>query len=205
MGRLSKATIARRRNGRAQNPTVEDVSEDEDMNFEEDDLLDEGFFFLDEGDPLDEGSNNFSEDEDEEVDEDEPNELQNEAAINHFNAVLREAQDMAVKAEREAAGGKPKRKRHYTRNAPRTKRYHAQMRRELSASGQTLISSMFHKKSNSIPQSSTAHPPETIEIMDEDCEPEEEDEIDASLQRLFPKKNQVIVSLLIWNIMVVSH
>lgn len=130
MGRQSKATIARLNNlprhGNAQNPTVEDVSDDEDMDSEDEDLLGEGFFILDEGDPLEGDSDVSSDSEDEEIDEDEVEELQNEAALHHFNAILFEAQIMGVKAEREAAGEKPKRKRHYSGNSDRTKRHHAQ-------------------------------------------------------------------------------
>ena len=50
--------------------------------------------------------------------------LQNEAEIKHFNAVLLEAQAMAVKAEHEAAGKKSKHKWHNTGNSDRTKRRH---------------------------------------------------------------------------------
>src|SRR5271168_5313511 len=63
MGRRSKATIARINNlekvKNAQQPSVEDVEEDEDMDFEADDLLEEGFFFLDETDALDEESDGY--------------------------------------------------------------------------------------------------------------------------------------------------
>ena len=49
-------------------------------------------------------------DEDEELDRDKLDGLINEAKIEHFNAILFEAQAMAVKAEHEANGEKPKRK-----------------------------------------------------------------------------------------------
>jgi hypothetical protein len=113
MGRRSNATISRLGNlpkpKKNQNPTVEDVSDDEDSDFVNEDFLEHGFFFLDEGTPLEEDLASDS-DSDEEVDEDELNDLKNEADIEHFNAVLVHAQAMAVKAECEAAGGKSKRK-----------------------------------------------------------------------------------------------
>src|SRR6266567_3134951 len=89
-----------------QNPSVEDGSDDEDLDFEDDDLLEHGFFFLDDS-PSEEDSDS---DEDEELDEDELDGLINEAKIEHFNAILFEAQAMAVKAECEANGEKPKHK-----------------------------------------------------------------------------------------------
>ena len=108
---------------------------------------------------------------DEEVDGDELNELKNEADIEHFNAILTHAWAMAVKAEREAAGEKLKRKRHYTGNSERTNRRHAQKRRKLEATGQKLISSIFMKKW----KEPTAHimaetnqtKPEVIEICED--------------------------------------
>ena len=103
-----------------QNPTVEDVSDDEDSDFVNEDFLEHGFFFLDEGTPLEEDLA-LDSDSDEEVDEDELNDLKNEADVEHFNVVLVHAQAMAVKAECEAAGGKSKRKQHYTGNSARTK------------------------------------------------------------------------------------
>ena len=62
---------------------------------------------------------------DEEVDE-ELDELKNKADIEHSNAVLAQAQAMAVKAEHEAAGEKPKCKQHYIGNSACTKQNHAQ-------------------------------------------------------------------------------
>src|SRR5277367_6476918 len=152
MGRRSKATISRLNNlpkqKNSQNPTVEDVPDQDDKNFDDEDFLEHGFFFLDEESPLEEDLDGPGGDESDNdaVDEDELTGLQNEADIEHFNAVLAKAQAMAVKAEREAAGEKPKRKRHYTGNADRTKRHHAKKRRELAATGQKLISLMFAKK-----------------------------------------------------------
>jgi len=186
MGRQSKATKARRSNlGRLnnpQNPSVEDASDDEDLDFEDNDLLEHGFFFLDDS-PSEEDSDS---DEDEELDEDELDGLINEAKIEHFNAILFEAQAMAVKAEREANGEKPKRKRHYTGNSTRTRQYHAQKRRQLAATGQKLINSWFsrEKKPNILPPKDSA--PEVVEISDNSDASEGEDEIDACVHRLFP-------------------
>lgn len=89
------------------------ASDDEDLDFEDDNLLEHGFFFLDDESPS-EDLEDFDSDEDEELDEDELNELMNEAKIKHFNDILFEAQAMAVKAEHEAHSEKPKRKQHYT-------------------------------------------------------------------------------------------
>jgi hypothetical protein len=63
-------------------------------------------FFLDDSETDILGENSDSDDD--EVDE---VSLRNEADIEHFNAILLEAHAMAVNAEREAAGKKPKRKR----------------------------------------------------------------------------------------------
>jgi|SRR5882724_4378026 len=104
-----------------QNPTVEAVSNNDDTDSDDEDFLEHGFFFLDEGTPLEDDNGSDSDDDDEEVDEDGLNKLQNKADIDHFNAVLFHAQAMAVKAEHEAAGEKPKRKQHYAGNSDCTK------------------------------------------------------------------------------------
>ena len=96
--------------------SVEDVSDNEDMDFKEDDLIEEGFFFLGEGDAVAEDSDD-SDSDDDELSKGELDELQNEAEIEHFNAVLFKAQAMAVKAEREAASKKTKWKQHYPGNS----------------------------------------------------------------------------------------
>ena len=198
MGRQSKATKARHRNlGRVNNPqnlSVEDGSHDEDLNFEDNNLLESGFSFLDDESPSEEDYDS----EDEEPDEDEPGRLIDEAKINHFNAILFEAQAMAVKAEREANGAseKPKRKRHYAGNSTRTRQYHAQKRRKIAATGQKFINTWFSKEKKPNLNSATELPledlgQETIEISDDSDASEGEessgnDEIDASLHRLFP-------------------
>ena len=161
------------------------------MDFEDDDLLEHGFFFLDDESPSEEDSDASDSDEDEELDEDELDGLINEAKIEHFNAILFEAQAMAVKAECEANGEKPKRKRHYTGNSTRTRQYHAQKRRQLAATGQKFINSWFSrekKPSELLPKDAA---PEIVEISDdsdasEDEESKDKDEIDACVHRLFP-------------------
>jgi hypothetical protein len=195
MGRQSNATRARLNNlgktNNPQNPSVEDVSDHEDSDFE-DDLLEHGFFFLDD-EPESEDGSDGSDSEDEEADEDELDGLTNEAEIEHFNAILFEAQAMAVKAEREAIGEKPKRKRHYTGNSNRTLRYHAQKRRQLAATGQKFISSWFSTRGK---PNLTEDAQEIIEIS-EDSDPSDneedggEDDVDASLHRLFPGTSSV--------------
>lgn len=143
-------------------PSVEDVSNDEDSDFEGDDLPKHGFFFLDGESSTEEDSD----DSDKELDEDELDRLINEAKIQHFNAIFFEAQAMAVKAEREASGEKPKRKCHYTGNTSRTRRYHAQKRRQLAATGQNFINSWFlrEKKPNELLPKDAA--PEIVEISE---------------------------------------
>jgi hypothetical protein len=200
MGRQSKATLAQLNNlprpVNPHNPTVEEISDDEDTDFEDEDFLEHGFFFLDEGPGGEEISDDSCGADEEEVDEDKLNGLQNEADIEHFNAILAHAQTMAIKAEREAAGETPKRKRYYMGNSVRTKRYHAQKRRELTATGQKLISSMFVKKKT---QDSTLTDgnealPDVIEIADDfDSSDGEDDEIEASLKQLFPGEPEVNV------------
>jgi hypothetical protein len=195
MGRQSNATRARLNNlgktNNPQNPSVEDVSDHEDSDFE-DDLLEHGFFFLDD-EPESEDGSDGSDSEDEEADEDELDGLTNEAEIEHFNAILFEAQAMAVKAEREAIGEKPKRKRHYTGNSNRTLRYHAQKRRQLAATGQKFISSWFSTRGK---PNLTEDAQEIIEIS-KDSDPSDneedggEDDVDASLHRLFPGTSSV--------------
>ena len=110
-----------------QNATNEEVSDDEDMDFEDEDYLEYGFFFLDEEPTSKEDLDSDGFDTDEEV-EDELEGLENEADIARFNAVLAHAQAMAIKAECEAAGEKTKHKQHYTGNSVRTKRHHVQKR-----------------------------------------------------------------------------
>ena len=191
MGRQSKATISRLSNlQKSKNthiPTFNDVFDEEDTISDDEDFPDHGFFLPDEGISHEEDSEDSDSDDDEEFDEEELNELQNEADIDHFKAVLAHAQAMAVKAEREAAGEKPKRKRHYTGNSDRTKRHHAQKRRKLEATGQKLISSMIFTKKAKEPTAHITEANQEQQIFDDlDLEDLDGDEIDASLKELFP-------------------
>ncbi|KAF8220864.1 hypothetical protein L208DRAFT_1382502 [Tricholoma matsutake] len=149
-----------------QNPTVDNVSDNDDTDSKDEDFLEQGFFFLDEGTLLEDDDGSDSDDDDDEVDEDELNKLQNEADIEHFNAVLIHAQAMAVKAEHEAAGEKPKRKQHYTGNSDCT-------------------NSMFIKKPTPNITEESKMPPNIIEISDNSDLDEDNDEIEASLKELF--------------------
>ena len=180
-----------------QNATNEEVSDDEDMDFEDEDYLEYGFFFLDEEPTSEEDLDSDGFDTDEEV-EDELEGLENEADIAHFNAVLAHAQAMAIKAEHEAAGEKKKHKQHYTAgNSVHTKRQHAQKRRELAATGQKLISSMFTKKvtESTLMEENEAPPgPDAIEIpddLDSNSLDKGDDEFEASLKQLFPGEHEV--------------
>ena len=117
------------------NPTIEEVPDDEDMDFEDGDYLECGFFLPDEEPTSEEDPDLDGFDTDEEVNEDELEGLENEADIVHFNAVLAHAQAMAIKAEHEAAGEKPKHKQHYMGNSVHTKQYHAQKGQKLVTTG----------------------------------------------------------------------
>lgn len=123
MGRQSNGTQTHLKNlqqcNRAKKPTIEDVLESEDEEYcpptwkQTSDLLDEGFFFLDE----ESDGNSDSEFGDEEGEEDELKELRTEAELFQFNSILAEVQAVAIQAEKEATESKPKRKRHYTGNS----------------------------------------------------------------------------------------
>ena len=152
MGRWSKGIISRLNNFRKDKntltPLVEhDFDEIEEMDSDEDfQDLEHGHFLLDKGNSHEEDTEDSDSDSsDEELDKEELTELQKEADLEHFRTILTHAQAMAVKAECEAAGKKPKRKRHYAGNSDRTKWDHAQKHRKLEVTGQKLISSMFTK------------------------------------------------------------
>jgi hypothetical protein len=194
MGQQFKATRAQLNNlGKVknhQNPSVEDVFEEEDSDLE-DDLLEHGFFFLDDG-PDSEEASNGSDSEDEEIDEDKLDGLINEAEIKHFNAVLFKAQAMAVKAEREVIGEKPKWKQHYTGSSNCTLQYHAQKQQQLAATNQKYISSWFpkEKQPDSTSELQQENTQKIIEVSkDSDFSDNEEngreDNVDASLHWLF--------------------
>jgi hypothetical protein len=73
--------------------------EDSDLDFEDNNLREHGFFILDDEFPSEE---DIDSDEDEELDEDELNGIMNEEKIKQFNDILFKAQAMALKAEHEA-------------------------------------------------------------------------------------------------------
>jgi len=194
MGRPSKNTTSRLKNLKGtsghQKATVEDITDSEDEIYVPSaqngpsDLMEEGFFFLDEESCSDEDSD-FG---DEEMDDDELKELETEEQIYRFNAILAEAQAVAIQAAKEAAESKPKRKRHYTGNSARTVRHYALKRRQLEASGQKLISSMFLKCKDSGPPVHVAPQPEVLEVPDEDSDSEDEfdePEIQERVHQLF--------------------
>ena len=200
MGRRSNGTQARIKNLQkhkgTKKPTVEDVPESDDEEYsppswkQTSDLLEEGFFFLDE----DSDSDSDSEFEDEEVEEDEWKELRTEADLFCFNSILAEAQAVAIQAEKEAAESKPKWKRHYTGNSARTTRHYAQKRRQLQANGQSLINSWFTKKEKSNPPI-LVHEPQPMEDVHEDIEQSEDEfeepEIEERVNRVFAVPTQV--------------
>ena len=111
MGRQSKAIQARLKNlhkhvTTPQKAYVEDVTDEEDADYNHGakqhgtaDLLEEGFFFLDEDSDSDEDSEYGEED----IDEEELAELKTEDNIHRFNAILAEAQAVAIQAAKEAA------------------------------------------------------------------------------------------------------
>src|SRR3954467_6266555 len=104
MGRHSNGTQAHIKNLQqhkgTKKPTVEDVPELDDEEYsplsqkQMSDLLEEGFFFLDE----DSDGDSDSEFGDEEVKEDELKELRAEVDLFRFNSILAEAQAIAIQA-----------------------------------------------------------------------------------------------------------
>lgn len=97
---------------------------------------------------------------------------------------------MALQAEREIAEAQPKRKKHYTGNAPRTKRFHAQKRRELEATGQKSITAFFGVKpaqteQKALSSQTTKQVPEVTELDSDD-----EVEIVERLNRIFEVRTQ---------------
>lgn len=174
---------------------VGDVTDEEDADYNHAkqhgtaDLLEEGFFFLDEDSDSDEGLEYGEED----IDEEELAELKTEDNIHHFNAILAEAQAVAIQAAKETAESKPKRKRHYTGNSTCSARCHAMKRRHLEATGQKPINAWFSKKKDS---------PEIItEISDNEEEGIESDndleepEIEERINHLFSSPSPVSLLL----------
>jgi len=132
---------------------VEDIAEPSKTDFEQNipvDLLQEGFFFLDE----DIGSENDSDDEDSGYSNGQEDEggVVTDAALSNFSRMLATAQLAAIEAERKARQEKPKRKHHYTGNAPRTKCYHAQKQQKVVETGQSFIHHQFFMRSKCLPE-----------------------------------------------------
>lgn len=171
MGRRSKASLARLHNlskapSRPYKATVEDApdSDANDADYivnddtgsvndacsdkEGDDGLNriKGRFFALEDD-LDSDSDLDSVDgsdlEDMDMDDDEEAEIKNDAALLTFSAVLQQAQQTAVAAEKKKWGQR-KRPKHYAGNSNRTLRRHALKWRKLESEGQSFISKWAH-------------------------------------------------------------
>ena len=163
MGRKSKASQARLNNLRncapkPYHPTVEDVSDTEDMDYMPRDDLDlvseadveEGerdcnefqekiYVPADASDGDDMSATDYSDLEDMELDDDEEADIINDAALLAFSSVLQRAQDIATAAENKKWGER-KRPKRYAKNSTRTLRRHAQKRRKLATEGQRPIS-----------------------------------------------------------------
>jgi hypothetical protein len=215
MGRRSKATLARVSNlGHPQKKfqaCVEDITNPQDPDFDGSrpqnhpvDLLEEGFFMLDE----DLGSDSEDEIDDEECEDENTDKVVTDTDIARFAERLAEAQLAAVKAECVAMAEKPNRKCHYTGNSKRTKQHHAQKRRKLGETGQQFIQSFFKQKTTtaSIETTPTAPKinrnvePEVLEVDSEDEDEETAVEIVAEsgeehLRRLFPEDDIIQVSI----------
>ena len=195
MGRPSKYTQGQQKNlqrrDRTKKTTVEDIMDLEDKDEEycpptQPDLLDEGFFFLDE----ESDSDSNSEFGDDEIEEDELKELQTEQELHLFNSILAEAQAVAIQAEKELAESKPKRKRYYTGNSARTVRQYALKRRQLEAKGQRFINSWFEKQEKG--NSPVVQPLEDVNEEAEQSEDElDEPEIEERINRVFSEPIQV--------------
>ena len=171
MGRRSKASLARLHNlskapSRSYKATVEESpdSDADDTDYivndgtgsvndtssdtEGDDELNgiRGRFFTCEDD-LDSDSDldsvNGSDLEGMDLDDDEEVEIKNDAALLTFSAVLQEAQQTAVAAEKRKWGQR-KRPKYYAGNSNRTLQRHALKRRKLESEGQSFISKWAH-------------------------------------------------------------
>ena len=77
--------------------------------------------------------------EDMDMDDDEEAEIKNDAALLTISAVLQQAQQTAVAAEKKKWGQR-KRPKHYAGNSNHTLRRHALKRRKLESEGQSFIS-----------------------------------------------------------------
>lgn len=198
MGRRSDAVKARLKNLSAllkrQKACVDDVTDSEDSD--EDDVPpnqpsnpspepdDHGFILFEECEldsdnyiPGDSDSDDLDSDHDSDEDsEDSDLEIKNEGDLLRFSAILMEAQKVAVILEE--ANRTRKRPKHYSGNAPRTKRYHAQKRRELASQSQKFISQYFTEKAK-IPAAAVSR------SADSDTKEESIIDIDEHLDQIF--------------------
>lgn len=155
MGRRSNAVQSRLQNlgqpPQSHRAHVDDVTDSEDEDYlpsppEKGASDDYGFIVFEDyesdGDDYTPGSSDSeTEDESSDLEDEDRREIRNDADLLRFSAILVEAQQVAVKLEQEM--DKPKRAKHYTGNAPHTKRFHAKKRRTLAAEGQKFISQFF--------------------------------------------------------------
>jgi hypothetical protein len=170
---------------------VEDITDPEDPDFQGNhskshavDLLEEGFFVLDE--------NLDSDSEDEGCEDECADESVTDADIAAFTEILAEAQLAAVKAEQLAKAEKPNRKRHYTGNSKRTRQYHAQKRQKLRESGQPFIQSFFAKKTDiEIEQVEHQGDLDSLETEDNELVGIIAENGEEHLRRLFPEDDCV--------------
>ena len=197
MGRRSTATLTRISNlgytKESFRAYVEDITDPEDPDFHGNhsknhavDLLEEGFFVLDE--------NLDSDSEDEGCEDECADESVTDADIAAFTQILAEAQLAAVKAEQLAKAEKPNRKHHYTGNSKRTRQYHAQKRQKLGKSGQPFIQSFFAKKTDiEIEQVEHQGDLDSLETEDYELMGIIADGGEEHLRRLFPEDDCVPV------------
>ena len=93
--------------------------------------------------------------------------------------MLATAQLAAIEAERKVRQEKPKRKHHYTGNAPQTKCYHAQKQQKVVETGQSFIHHQFFTRSKCLPELAASSREESGE-EDGDTELEEICELEKS-------------------------
>ena len=169
------------------------------------DLLEKGFFMLDE----DLGSDSEDETEDEEHEDESIDKPVTDEDIVTFTQILAEAQFAAVKTEHIATAEKPNRKCHYTGNSKRTKRYHAPSQKQwkLGETVQRFIQSFFENKpavdsisSSPVVDSESGKVEFEVLELEEDVDDEIAVEIVADSgeehpQRLLPEDNEIQVSI----------
>ncbi|TFK18794.1 hypothetical protein FA15DRAFT_709549 [Coprinopsis marcescibilis] len=128
----------------------------------------------------------------EEIDKNKLEDLKNEEEMYRFSSILQGAQKLAVKAEREQKEQKPHCPRHYTGNAPQTKQFYAQKRRELAAGGQAFIHAFLKKKAPDppkTPQNNTENIPEEVDTVSDD-EDDDNSDIEEAISTIFEHPEQ---------------